>query len=68
MGEIHVGDKVVVRLKEYFSGEGNIRPLVQGEVNFVNTTANFAVVDVATGSTRSASSTRTSTNSPAATA
>ena len=28
MGEIHVGDKVVVRLKEYFSGEGNIRPLV----------------------------------------
>ena len=30
MGEIHVGDKVVVRLKEYFSGEGNIRPLVQG--------------------------------------
>ena len=46
MGEIHVGDKVVVRLKEYFSGEGNIRPLVQGEVKFVNTTANFAVVDV----------------------
>ena len=25
MGEIHVGDKVVVRLKEYFSGEGNYR-------------------------------------------
>ena len=46
MGEIHVGDKVVVRLKDYFSGEGNIRPLVQGEVKFVNTTANFAVIDV----------------------
>ena len=46
MGEIHVGDKVVVRLKEYFSGEGSVRPLVQGIVLFVNTTANFAVIDV----------------------
>lgn len=46
MGEIHVGDKVVVRLKEYFSGEGSVRPLVQGVVIFVNTTANFAVIDV----------------------
>ena len=46
MGDIHVGDKVVVRLKEYFSGEGSVRPLVQGVVMFVNTTANFAVIDV----------------------
>ena len=46
MGDIHVGDKVVVRLKEYFSGEGSVRPLVQGGVMFVNTTANFAVIDV----------------------
>ena len=46
MGDIHVGDKVVVRLKEYFSGEGSVRPLVQGIVLFVNTTANFAVIDV----------------------
>ena len=46
MGDIHVGDKVVVRLKEYFSGEGIVRPLVQGVVMFVNTTANFAVIDV----------------------
>lgn len=46
MGDIHVGDKVVVRLKEYFSGEGSVRPLVQGVVIFVNTTANFAVIDV----------------------
>ena len=46
MGAIHVGDKVVVRLKEYFSGEGSVRPLVQGVVMFVNTTANFAVIDV----------------------
>ena len=46
MGDIKVGDKVVVRLKEYFSGEGSVRPLVQGVVMFVNTTANFAVIDV----------------------
>lgn len=46
MGDIKVGDKVVVRLKEYFSGEGSVRPLVQGIVMFVNTTANFAVIDV----------------------
>ena len=46
MGDIKVGDKVVVRLKEYFSGEGRVRPLVQGVVMFVNTTANFAVIDV----------------------
>ena len=46
MGEIHVGDKVVVRLKEYFSGEGNIRPLVQGEVKFVNTTANLSLIHI----------------------
>ncbi len=46
MGDIRVGDKVVVRLKEYFSGEGSVRPLVQGEVKFVNQTANFAVIDV----------------------
>ena len=45
MGDIKVGDKVVVRLKEYFSGEGSVRPLVQGVVMFVNTTANFAVID-----------------------
>ncbi len=46
MDDIHVGDKVVVKLKEYFSGEGNAKPRVQGEVKFVNTKANFAVVDV----------------------
>ena len=46
MGDIKVGDKVVVRLKEYFSGEGSVKPLVQGVVMFVNTTANFAVIDV----------------------
>lgn len=46
MGDIHVGDKVVVRLKEYFSGEGSVRPLVQGVVLFVNSGANFAVIDV----------------------
>ncbi len=46
MGDIHVGDKVVVRLKEYFSGEGSVRPLVKGVVKFINTTANFAVIDV----------------------
>ena len=46
MGDIKVGDKVVVRLKESFSGEGSVRPLVQGVVMFVNTTANFAVIDV----------------------
>ena len=46
MGDIKVGDKVVVRLKEYLSGEGSVRPLVQGVVMFVNTTANFAVIDV----------------------
>lgn len=46
MGDIKVGDKVVVRLKEYFSGEGSVRPLVQGVEMFVNTTANFAVIDV----------------------
>ena len=46
MGDIKVGDKVVVRLKEYFSGEGSVGPLVQGVVMFVNTTANFAVIDV----------------------
>lgn len=46
MGDIKVGDKVVVRLKEYFSGEGSARPLVQGIVIFVNTTSNFAVIDV----------------------
>lgn len=46
MGDIKVGDKVVVRLKEYFSGEGSVRPLIQGVVMFVNTTANFAVIDV----------------------
>lgn len=46
MDDIHAGDKVVVKLKEYFSGEGNAKPRVQGEVKFVNTRANFAVVDV----------------------
>lgn len=46
MDDIHVGDKVVVKLKEYFSGEGNAKPRVQGEVKYVNTKANFAVVDV----------------------
>ncbi|MGN1340926.1 MAG: hypothetical protein ACI4WS_11585 [Oscillospiraceae bacterium] len=46
MDDIHVGDKVVVKLKEYFSGEGNAKPRVQGEVKFVNTRANFSVVDV----------------------
>lgn len=46
MEDIRTGDKVVVKLKEYFSGEGNSKPRVQGEVIFVNTKANFAVVDV----------------------
>ena len=46
MDDIHVGDKVVVKLKEYFSGEGNAKPRVKGEVKFVNTKANFAVVDI----------------------
>lgn len=46
MDDIHVGDKVVVKLKEYFSGEGNAKPRVQGEVKFVNTRSNYAVVNV----------------------
>lgn len=46
MGDIRVGDNVVVRLKEYFSGEGSVRPLVKGVVKYINTTANFAVIDV----------------------
>lgn len=46
MSDFQIGDKVVVRLKEYFSAEGSIKPLVMGEIKFISRNSGFAVIDV----------------------
>ena len=46
MDNIHVGDKVVVRLKESYYSDGNTRPIVQGEVVYASPKGTYAVVNV----------------------